>query len=98
MHEHAYVDIMTSRRNGTLYLGSTDSLARRAWEHRNGMVDGFTERYGCNLLVWYEPHEDLMAARQREYRMKEWERAWKIREIEGLYPDWDDLYDRVAQP
>ena len=96
--EQAYVYIMASQRNGTLYLGSTDNLARRVWEHRNGVVEGFTKRYGCKLLVWYEAHEDLMIARQREYRMKEWKRAWKIREIEGLNPDWDDLYDRIAQP
>ncbi|OYY67192.1 GIY-YIG nuclease family protein [Sphingomonas sp. 28-62-11] len=98
MNEQAYVYIMASQRNGTLYLGSTDNLARRVWEHRNGMVEGFTKRYGCKMLVWYEAHEDLMSARQREYRMKEWKRAWKLREIEGLNPDWNDLYDRIALP
>ena len=97
MHEQAYLYSLASRRNGTLHLGSTDTLARRAWERRNGMIDGFTKRYGCKLLVWYEPHEDLIAARQRECRMKECKRAWKIREIEGLNPDWDYPYDRVAQ-
>lgn len=98
INEQAYVYIMASQRNGTLYLGSTDNLARRVWEHRNGMVEGFTKRYGCKMLVWYEAHEDLMSARQREYRMKEWKRAWKLREIEGLNPDWNDLYDRIALP
>mgnify|MGYP003390359488 CR=1 FL=1 len=96
--EQAYAYIMASKRNGTLYLGSTDDLVRRVWEHRNGVVEGFTKRYNCKLLVWYEAHEDLMVARQREYRMKEWRRAWKIREIKGLNPDWDDPYDRIAQP
>ena len=98
MFEQAFVYIMASKCKGTIYLGSTDDLVRRVWEHRNGVIEGFTKRYSCKLLVWYEPYEDLMAARQREYRMKEWKRAWKIREIEGLNPDWDDLYERIAQP
>jgi putative endonuclease len=98
MEERAYVYIMASGRNGTLYLGSTNHLARRAWEHRNGLVDGFTKRYGCKLLVWYEVFADLNMARQREVQMKEWRRAWKVREIEGLNPDWADLYDGIAQP
>ena len=94
----AYVDIMASRRNGTLYLGLTIDLPRRAWEHRNAIVDGFTKRHGCHLLVWYEAHESWEAARQRELRMKEWRRSWKLQEIEGLNPEWDDLYDRIARP
>ncbi len=98
MNEQAYVYIMASKRNGTTYVGSTDDLARRVWEHRNGVVKGFTKRHGCKLLVWYEVHDDLMIARRREYQMKEWKRAWKLREIEGLNPDWDDLFDQIAQP
>ncbi len=98
MFEQAFVYIMASGRNGTIYLGSTDDLVRRVWEHRSGAIEGFTKRYRCKLLVWYEPHEDLMTARQREYRMKEWKRAWKLREIEGFNPDWDDLYERIARP
>lgn len=96
MDGNAFVYIMASKRNGTVYLGSTDDLARRAWEHRNGIIPGFTQRYGCKLLVWYEAHENLMSARRREYQMKEWKRAWKIREIEGLNPGWDDLFERIA--
>ncbi|MGK0492489.1 MAG: putative endonuclease [Sphingomonas echinoides] len=89
---------MASQRNGTIYLGSTINLAKRAWEHRNGLVDGFTKRYGCKLLVWYEARADWEDARQRELQMKEWKRRWKVDEIEGLNPDWEDLYDRIAQP
>ena len=89
---------MASRRNGTLYLGVTSDLPKRAWEHRNGVVEGFTKKYGCKLLVWYQTFDSLESARQRELQMKEWKRAWKVREIEGLNPDWDDLYDRIAQP
>jgi putative endonuclease len=96
--EQAYVYIMASGRNGTLYLGSTTNLAKRIWEHRNGVVEGFTKRYGCCLLVWYEACGGWEAARQRELRMKQWKRAWKVREIEGLNPEWADLYDRIACP
>jgi len=98
MDEQFYVYIMASGRNGTIYIGSTNDLARRAWEHRNGVVEGFTRKYDCRSLVWYEPHGDLESARVREFRMKEWKRGWKVREIEGLNPDWDDLYDGIAQP
>ena len=98
MENSAYVYIMASQRNGTIYIGSTDNLARRALEHRGRVVEGFTKRYNCKLLVWYESFPDLMSARLREYQMKEWKRAWKLREIEGLNPEWDDLYDRIAQP
>lgn len=94
----ACVYIMASGRNGTLYLGSTTNLARRAWEHRNDVVDGFSRKYGCHRLVWYEAHESWEAARQRELQMKTWRRVWKLREIEGLNPEWDDLYDRIALP
>ena len=71
-------------------------LAKRAWEHRNGVVPGFTRRYGCKLLVWYEVHDGIEGARLREIQMKQWQRAWKIREIEGMNPGWEDLYERIA--
>jgi len=89
---------MASGRNGTIYLGVASDLPKRLWEHRSGAVDGFTNKYGCKLLVWYEAHDSIEAARQRELRMKEWKRAWKLREIEGIDPDWDDLHDRIARP
>ena len=98
MERVAYVYIMASQRNGTIYVGSTDNLVRRAWEHRNGIMKGFTQEHRCVLLVWHEQHSSLESARLRERRMKEWKRAWKLREIEGLNPEWEDLYDRVAQP
>ena len=92
----ACVYIMASRRSGTIYLGITSDLPKRVWEHRTGAVDGFTKRHGCHDLVWYEAYDDLEAARQRELRMKEWKRDWKIREIEGLNPEWVDLSDRIV--
>ena len=98
MDAQFYVYIMASERNGTIYIGSTNDLVWRAWEHRNGVVDGFTKKYDCWILVWYEAHGDLESARVRELRMKAWKRAWKVREIEEFNPDWEDLYDRIAQP
>ena len=86
---------MASRRNGTLYLGVTGDLPKRAYEHREGLIDGFTRRHGCALLVWYEAHHDLHEARRRELRMKKWKRAWKIEEIERDNPQWKDLYDTL---
>ncbi len=90
-----YVYIMASGRNGTLYLGVTNDLAKRAFEHREGLSPGFTRKYGCKLLVWYQAYEDLDAARYRELQMKVWRRAWKLRVIEEMNPTWDDLYDSL---
>jgi putative endonuclease len=87
-----YVYIMANRKNGTIYIGVTSDLVKRVWEHKNGVVPGFTKKYGCKLLVWYEAHEDLQQARQRELQMKEWQRKWKIRLIEEANLDWNDLY------
>ena len=98
MERPGYVYIMVSDRNGTIYLGVTSNLAQRVLQHREGVVDGFTRKHRCHRLVWFEAHESIESARQRELRMKEWKRAWKLREIEGLNPDWDDLYDRIALP
>ena len=98
MDGQAYVYIMANHRNGAIYLGSTTNLPKRVWEHRNGVVDGFTKRYKCHALVWFEAHGSWESARLRERQMKEWKRVWKLQEIEGENPDWDDLYDRIAQP
>ena len=98
MEKAGFVYIIASKRNGTIYIGVTSDLPKRIWEHRNDIVEGFTRKYGCHRLVWYEAHDRIEDARQRELRMKEWKRAWKVREIEGLNPDWDDLYDRIALP
>jgi putative endonuclease len=87
-----YVYIMASGRNGTLYLGVTSDLTKRAWEHRKGLVPGFTKQHGCKMLVWYEAHDDLQEARLRELQMKKWKRLWKITTIEIMNPDWRDLY------
>jgi putative endonuclease len=91
-----FVYIMASARNGTIYLGVTSDLPKRVWEHRTGTIAGFTRKHGCHLLVWYEAYDDLEAARQRELRMKEWKRAWKVKEIEGVNPNWDDLFEALT--
>jgi putative endonuclease len=83
---------MASRRNGTLYVGHTDDLAKRVFEHREKVRKGFTAKYGVTQLVWFEYHEDRENAFRRERQIKEWQRAWKLRLIEAENPDWRDLY------
>jgi len=91
------VYIMASARNGPLYIGVTSDLVKRVWEHRNGVVSGFTRKYGCKLLVWYEAHDDLQQARLRELQIKKWKRLWKLSEIEQMNPDWEDLYPALFE-
>lgn len=91
-----WVYIMTNRPNGTLYIGVTSDLPRRIWQHRDGAIEGFTKRYGLNRLVWFERHEDIRSAIQREKTMKHWPRAWKVRLILAANPGWDDLYAGLA--
>ena len=92
-----YVYIMASARNGTLYIGVTSDLVKRVWEHRNGLAAGFTRKYDCKLLVWYEVHDDLQQARLRELQMKKWKRLWKLSEIERMNPAWQDLYPGLTE-
>ena len=91
------VYIMASRRNGTLYVGVTSDVARRAYEHRNGLIDGFTLRHGCKALVWYEPYERMDEAIAREKQLKRGSRAKKLLLIEAMNPQWQDLYQTLAQ-
>ena len=86
---------MASGRNGTIYTGVTSNLPGRVYQHRNGLVGGFTRKYDCKYLVWYEAHDDLDDARLRELRIKKWNRQWKLREIEAMNPDWDDLFESL---
>ncbi|MFA7430912.1 MAG: GIY-YIG nuclease family protein [Rhodospirillaceae bacterium] len=91
----AWVYIMTNRPNGTLYIGVTSNLARRIWEHREGVADGFTKRYGLKCLVYVERHDDIRTALQREKNLKHWSRAWKVQLILKDNPGWVDLYDQI---
>ena len=91
-----YVYLMASRRNGTLYVGVTGDLPKRVYEHREGLIPGFTQRYGVKLLVWYEQSASVTAAIEREKQIKKWNRAWKLALIEHSNPNWMDLYADVA--
>ncbi len=87
--------IMASAPYGILYVGHTDSLTRRAWQHRAKALPGFTRKYAVVLLVWYEIHDTREGAKLRERQIKKWNRAWKIQLIEALNPRWLDLYDAL---
>ena len=89
------VYIMASSRNGTLYIGVTSDLIKRAWQHKNEIIKGFTEKYTVHLLVWYEVHENMESAISREKALKKWNRIWKLRLIEQSNPDWQDLYEQL---
>ena len=89
--------IMASKRNGTLYVGVTGNLSRRVWEHKEGLYEGFTKRYGVKLLVWYETYDYVYDAIQREKNIKKWSRAWKLNLIESINPAWRDLYEDVFE-
>ncbi len=88
-----WVYIMASRPRGTLYVGMTNDLRGRVWEHREGVVDGFTKTYGVTMLVYFEQHDSLQSALERERRIKRWARSWKIDLIRSRNPDWRDLFD-----
>ena len=88
-----FVYIMASGRNGTFYIGVTNEIGRRAYEHREGLVEGFTKRYAVKQLVYYEPFEEVEAAIRRETRLKKWKRRWKLELIEAFNPGWRDLYE-----
>ena len=96
MSKQPAVYIMASKRNGTLYVGVTSDLPRRAYEHREGLVEGFTARYGCKLLVWYEPHDDMTSAIEREKQIKAGSRKRKVALIEAESPTWRDLYEELV--
>jgi putative endonuclease len=86
-----FVYMLASKRNGTLYVGVTNDLGRRTEEHRSKAVSGFTRKYGVGILVWYEIHQDVGSAIEREKQLKGWNRAWKIRLIEEQNSAWNDL-------
>jgi putative endonuclease len=91
-----FVYILASGRNGTLYVGVTSDLIKRVWQHREGLAEGFTKKYGTKDLVWYEVHENAEAAIAREKQLKKWQRKWKIELIEVMNPYWNDLYASIT--
>jgi putative endonuclease len=90
------VYLLASRRNGTLYTGVTSDLIARVWQHKNHAVEGFTRRYVVGRLVWFEAHETMVSAIEREKQLKKWRRAWKLELIEQANPEWRDLYDDLV--
>ncbi|QTD54902.1 GIY-YIG nuclease family protein [Parasphingorhabdus cellanae] len=86
---------MAKKRNGTTYLGVTSNLVQRAYQHRNGLIEGFSKDNECKMLVWYEAYDDLEEARRRERQMKKWKREWKLELIEKNNPQWKDLFDTL---
>ena len=92
-----WVYILTNRPNGILYVGVTNDLVRRVFEHRSGFGGGFTKRYGLKRLVYFERFDDIRHAIQREHNIKHWSRAWKVRTIVAANPDWEDLYPTITQ-
>ena len=96
MSKQPAVYILASKQNGTLYIGVTSNLQKRAWEHKNDLVEGFTRKYGVHQLVYYELDEDMMSAITREKQMKKWNRAWKLELIERQNPGWRDLWEEIV--
>ncbi len=92
-----YVYLLASKKHGTLYLGVTNDLIRRVYEHKTKVIRGFTSRYSVKLLVWYECCDDPETAIAREKDLKKWRRDWKIALIEGSNPDWTDLYSSITR-
>ena len=95
MHISFFVYILANQKNGTLYVGVTNNLARRIAEHKAKLVPGFTRKYGVDRLVYLEAFESILEARAREHALKRWRRAWKIALIEELNPDWRDLSNQI---
>lgn len=93
----AWVYILASQRNGTLYVGVTNEPVARIWQHKNGKTESFTKDYGVKLLVYFERHDRMLEAIEREKQIKKWNRAWKLRLIEDANPYWRDLFDEIAK-
>jgi len=96
MEKQFYVYIMTNKKYGTLYIGVTSDLIKRAWEHKNHVVEGFTATYNLDKLVYYEIHDTAESAIRKEKRLKEWQRLWKLDLIDKFNPEWEDLYEIVV--
>jgi putative endonuclease len=93
----AYIYILASKRNGTLYIGVTNDLLRRVSAHRDGISGGFTRKYGVKMLVYVEEMESIVVAIRREKTLKHWVRRWKLNLIESRNPEWRDLWEDVGR-
>lgn len=97
MSKGAFVYILTNKKNGTLYIGMTTDLIKRVYAHKNKVVDGFSKTYDLTQLVWYQIFDDIENAALKEKQMKKWKRDWKIRKINEINPNWDDLYSDLLK-
>ncbi len=97
VNKRFYVYILASKRNGTLYTGITSNLIQREWQHKNNIIEGFTQKYNVKTLVFYEVHDNVESAIAREKRIKKWRRAWKLQLIERMNPEWNDLFEEICQ-
>ena len=97
MEKQFYVYMLASKRNGTLYFGVTSDIVKRVWQHKNGLAEGFTKKYGIKRLVYYEIHEDAENAMKREKQLKKWRRAWNVELVEEKNSEWRDLYADICQ-
>ena len=95
MDKRYWIYMLASQPNGTLYIGATSDLVRRAWEHKNKVLEGFTTQYGVDRLVWFEEQPDAYSMVTRERQLKKWNREWKVRLIEERNPAWHDLYPSI---
>lgn len=95
MNYGGYIYILASQKNGTLYIGKTEDLVKRIYEHKNNLVDGFTKKYQVHNLVYFEKYDQIEEASLREKRLKEWKRSWKVELIEKNNPTWSDLYHEI---
>ncbi|CAG4883016.1 Putative endonuclease [Georgfuchsia toluolica] len=96
MPKQPAVYLLASERNGTIYIGVTSDLVKRIWEHKQNLVEGFTKEYGVHTLVYFELHDEMTQAIQREKQLKKWKRSWKLRMIELKNPDWRDLWPEIV--
>lgn len=97
MARHFYVYLLANHSYGTFYVGITNNLVRRAWEHKHDLVEGFTRTHGLHRLVWYEAHSTAMEAIKREKLIKKWHRDWKVNLVQAMNPEWDDLYMAITR-
>ena len=97
MTKQFYVYILSSKRNGTLYIGVTSNLSQRIWQHKKDQFDGFCKKYNVKQLVYFEQHDSAESAITREKQIKKWNRAWKLKLIEKENPQWKDLYDLILK-
>jgi len=97
VNKQFYVYILASKRNGTLYTGITSNLIQRVWQHKNNIIEGFTQKYNVKILVFYEAHGNSESAITREKQIKKWRRAWKLQLIEKMNPQWMELYEEICQ-